>query len=178
MWDDAGVRQVFGSDYPARTLSVLKGIEAAVTRMTESGDPPGGWYPEGPIHVDAALHHYTSDTAWGTHDERETGTPEIGKFADFGVVSENLLEIDPALISEVEVLQTVMHGKTTYAAQPGQQDQPGTRARPQDRAATTCRKLPTPCRYSHDGRQTLSQAVLNAPQRAALPLAAFRSNRG
>ena len=65
-------------------------------------------------------------SAWGTHDERERGTLEIGRFADFVVLSENLLESDPTLISEVEVLQTVMRGKTTYAAQPGRQDQRGT----------------------------------------------------
>jgi predicted amidohydrolase YtcJ len=116
MWDNAGVRQVFGSDYPVMTLSVLKGIEAAATRMTESGKPPGGWYPEGRIPVDAALRHYTSDSAWGTHDDAERGSLEIGKFADFVVLSENILDIDPTTISEVQVLQTVMHGRTTYVA--------------------------------------------------------------
>jgi predicted amidohydrolase YtcJ len=116
MWDDAGVRQVFGSDYPVMTLSVLKGIEAAATRMTESGKPPGGWHPDGRISVDAALRHYTSDAAWGTHDEKERGSLEVGKFADFVVLSENILDIDPTTISEVRVLQTVMHGTTTFAA--------------------------------------------------------------
>ena len=119
MWDDAGVRQVFGSDYPVMTLSVLKGIETAVTRMTESGQPPGGWYPDGRIPVDAALRHYTSDSAWSIHDEGERGTLEVGKFADFVVLSENLLDIDPTKISEVEVLQTVMHGRTTFLARQG-----------------------------------------------------------
>jgi len=114
LWDDAGVRQVFGSDNPVMTLSVLKGIEAAVTRMTEKGTPPGGWYPKGRINVEAALRHYTSDSAWGTHDDEERGTLEVGKFADFVVLSENILEIDPTLISETRIVRTVMGGQPTY----------------------------------------------------------------
>jgi len=116
LWDDAGVRQIFGSDNPVMTLSVLKGIEAAVTRMTEQGTPPGGWYPDGRISAEAALRHYTSDSAWGTHDEAERGTLEVGKFADFVVLSENILEIDPTQISETRVLRTVMGGQSTYIA--------------------------------------------------------------
>jgi len=98
------------------SLSALKGIEAAVTRMTEAGDPPGGWYPEGRISAEAALRHYTSDSAWGTHDEAERGTLEVGKFADFVVLSQNILEIDPTQISETKVLRTVMGGRTTFTA--------------------------------------------------------------
>ena len=118
LWDDAGVRQVFGSDYPVYTFSVLQGIEAAATRMTEAGNPPGGWYPEGRIPVEAALRHYTIDAAWGTHDEQVRGSLEVGKFADFVVLSENILEIDPTKISEAKVLKTVMNGRVTFDAIP------------------------------------------------------------
>jgi len=116
LWDDAGVRQVFGSDYPVMTFSVLHGIEAAVTRMTEGGNPPGGWYPDGRIPVDAALAHYTHDAAWGTHDDENRGSLQVGKFADFVVLSENILEIDPTKIAETRVLKTVMHGRVTFDA--------------------------------------------------------------
>jgi len=116
LWDEAGVRQVFGSDNPVMTLSVLQGIETAVTRMTNDGTPPGGWYPDGRISVEAALRHYTSDSAWGIHDDKERGTLETGKFADFVVLSRNIFEINPSQISDVDVLRTVMGGRTTYIA--------------------------------------------------------------
>lgn len=115
LWDKAGVRQIFGSDNPVMTLSVLKGIEAAATRMTEEGNPPGGWYPDGRISAEAALRHYTSDSAYGTHDDAYRGTLEVGKFADFVVLSQNILDIDPRQISETQVLKTVMGGRATYS---------------------------------------------------------------
>ena len=114
IYDDAGVVQVFGSDYPVMTYDVLRGIEVAVTRMTESGTPPGGWYPEGCIPVEAALRHYTGDAAYGTFQEDIRGTLTAGKYADFVVLSRDILEIDPTKISETDVLLTVMGGKNTY----------------------------------------------------------------
>ena len=114
LYDDAGVVQVFGSDYPVMTYDVLRGIEVAVTRMTESGNPPGGWYPKGCISVEAALRHYTVDAAFGTFQEGIRGTLTAGKYADFVVLSRDILEIDPTEISETDVLLTVMGGKNTY----------------------------------------------------------------
>lgn len=122
MWDNAGVRQVFGSDHPVMTLSALRGIETAVTRMTEAGSPQGGWYPQGRISVDAALRHYTEDAAWGTHDDEDRGTLVVGKFADFVVLSENIFEMDPTEISATKVLTTVMHGRVTFDAAAGSTD--------------------------------------------------------
>lgn len=114
IFDDAGAVQIFGSDYSVMTYDVLRGIEVAVTRMTESGNPPGGWYPKGCISVEAALRHYTVDAAYGTFQEDIRGTLKAGKYADFVVLSRDILEIDPTEISETDVLLTVMGGKYTY----------------------------------------------------------------
>jgi predicted amidohydrolase YtcJ len=117
IYDDAEVVQVFGSDYPVMTYDVLRGIEVAVTRMTESGTPPGGWYPKGCISVEAALRHYTVDAAYGTFQEDIRGKLTAGKYADFVVLSRDILEIDPTKISETDVLLTVMGGKDTYRSE-------------------------------------------------------------
>jgi predicted amidohydrolase YtcJ len=117
LYDNAGVVQVFGSDYPVMTYDVLRGIEVAVTRMTESGTPPGGWYPEGCISVEAALRHYTVDAAYGSFQEEVRGSLTADKYADFVVLSRDILEIDPTEISETDVLLTVMGGKDTFRSE-------------------------------------------------------------
>jgi hypothetical protein len=117
LFDNAGIVQVFGSDYPVYTCDILRGIEVAVTRMTEEGTPPGGWYPKGKIPVEAALRHYTKDAAYGNFQEHLRGTLEAGKFADFVVLSRDILEIPPTEISETEILLTVMGGNDTYRSE-------------------------------------------------------------
>lgn len=114
LFDNAGVVQAFGSDYPVFYFSPVEGIGVAVTRMTADGQPQGGWHPAGRISVEAALRHYTIDGAFATFEEDLRGSLKAGKLADFVVLSENLLEIPPARIRETKVLMTVMGGRETY----------------------------------------------------------------
>lgn len=114
LFDDAGVVQAFGSDYPVFYLSPIEGIAVAVTRMTAEGEPEGGWHPAGRITVEAALRHYTIDGAFATFDEDVRGSLVPGKFADFVVLSQDLTTIAPTAIRDTEVLLTVMGGRETF----------------------------------------------------------------
>ena len=114
IFDDAGAVQIFGSDWSVFDFSPLKGMYAAVTRMTPEGTPPGGWYPAGRISIEAALRHYTRDGAYASFDEDIRGTLTAGKLADFVVLSKDLLTIPPTDILKTKVLLTVMGGKETY----------------------------------------------------------------
>ncbi len=116
LFDDAGAVQAFGSDYPVFTMDPLRGIHAAVTRTTVEGTPSGGWYPEHRLTVEAALRHYTRDAAFSAFAERERGTLEVGRLADFAVLSEDILRGPPEAILRAKVLLTVMGGRETYRA--------------------------------------------------------------
>ena len=50
------------------------------------------------------------------HQEKETGTIETGKLADFVVLDRNLFKIPPAEISDAQVLTTLLAGKVVYQA--------------------------------------------------------------
>lgn len=114
IYDDAGVRQAFGSDWGVFPFEPLPAIYCAVTRMTPEGKPAGGWYPAGRISVDAALRHFTRDGAYASFDEDVRGTLTAGKLADFVVLSKDILTAPPAEILRTKVLLTVMGGKETY----------------------------------------------------------------
>jgi predicted amidohydrolase YtcJ len=114
IFDDAGIVQAFGSDWPNFPFSPIFGIHVAVTRTTPEGKPVGGWYPAGRISVDAALRHYTRDGAYASFDENIRGTLTPGKLADFVVLSQDLTKIPPANIAKTKVLLTVMGGRNTF----------------------------------------------------------------
>lgn len=113
-FDDAGAVQAFGSDHPVFPMDVLLGVYTAVTRQTRDGTPKGGWYPENRITVEAALRHYTKDAAYAAFMEKETGTLEVGKFADFVVLSADILTIPPAELLKTKVLLTIVGGREAY----------------------------------------------------------------
>jgi hypothetical protein len=116
IYDAAGIVQAFGSDWGVFPFEPLRGIHTAVTRTTPKGTPPGGWYPEGRISVQAALRHYTRDGAYASFDEEVRGTLTAGKLADFVVLSKDILTVPPSEILTTKVLRTVMGGRDTYRA--------------------------------------------------------------
>ena len=114
LFDDAGVVQAFGSDWPVFSMEVLRGIYCAVARRTPEGTPADGWYPQNRITPEAALRHFTKDAAYASFDEKVKGTIAKGKYADFVVLSENILEPPAERILKTKVLMTFMNGHQTY----------------------------------------------------------------
>jgi len=112
-----GTHLSFGSDWAVAPASPILGIYAAVTRRTLDDKNPDGWVPEQKINVEQALLAYTKNAAYASFEEQIKGTLEEGKYADFVVLSENLLEIEPNVIQEVEVLQTYVEGKEVFKRQ-------------------------------------------------------------
>ncbi|MBL7791184.1 MAG: amidohydrolase [Saprospiraceae bacterium] len=111
---DAGAGLTFGSDWTVAPLSPLEGIYAAVTRQTLDGKNPGGWVPRQKISVAEALQCYTAHNAYAGWSENSSGKLQPGYLADFAVLSDDIFEIAPEGIKEVQVLRTVVGGKTVF----------------------------------------------------------------
>ena len=133
LFDEAGAVQAFGSDYPVYPMDPLLGIYTAVTRQTRAGTPPGGWYPQNRISVEAALAHFTRDAAYASFDETDKGTISRGKYADFAVLSEDILAGPPQRLLDARVVLTVMRGRVTHRTPTGT---------PQDRSGQTTHAEP------------------------------------
>ena len=52
--------------------------------------------------------------AWQNFEEKTKGTIEPGKLADFVVLAENPLAIDPARIKDIPALETIVGGESWY----------------------------------------------------------------
>jgi predicted amidohydrolase YtcJ len=120
LWDSGAVVS-FGSDSPGTNasryyLNPMLGLYAAVTRKTLSGQPEGGWFPQEKLTIEEAIQAYTLNTAYAGFEEHMKGTLTVGKLADFVVLSDNLLTINPDDIKDVTVETTVVGGNVVYSA--------------------------------------------------------------
>jgi predicted amidohydrolase YtcJ len=116
---ESGGQVVLGADWPVSgwisEYRPLVAIETAVTRTIDGRKdiPPLGGADAG-VSVETALRASTINPAKELRMEDTIGSLEVGKRADLVVLAENLFEIDPNYISEVEVLYTIMDGNVTW----------------------------------------------------------------
>jgi hypothetical protein len=111
---NAGARLADGSDFPVESPNPLFGIYAAITRQDQAGNPAGGWFPEERLTREEALRSFTIDAAYAAFEEKEKGSLEVGKLADFVVLSRDIMKVPPSQIPTTEVLRTVVGGETVY----------------------------------------------------------------
>jgi hypothetical protein len=112
---DAGARLAFGSDWSVAPLNPLVGIDAAVNRRTIDGKHPEGWFSQQKISVTEAIEAYTLGSAYAAFQERDRGSLEVGKLADFVVLSRDILaDSERDHISETHVLTTIVGAKFVY----------------------------------------------------------------
>ena len=111
---DDGNRIAAGSDFPVESPNPMFGLYAAVTRLDMDGEPEGGWHPDQKMTLDEALRAFTLDAAWAAHQERELGSLEKGKWADFILVDQDLYAIPAEQIKDVRVLGTWVAGENVY----------------------------------------------------------------
>ena len=116
----AGARIAFGSDWPVDKLDEWFALKVGVTR-TNAPDAPAEYHGrlgEDPgLSPTAVLRAATINAAYELHQDKETGSLQVGKFADIIMLDRNPLTIAPEDIANVKVLETVVGGKTVYEAE-------------------------------------------------------------
>lgn len=110
-----GARVVASSDMPVSPVSPLVSFEAAVTRRERGIDAPA-FLPEQRLSLPEVIEAFTLGGAYANFLDRDSGSLEVGKFADFVMLDQNLFVIEPDRIDETKVLWTVIEGREVYRA--------------------------------------------------------------
>ena len=95
-----------GINYPFLCMQV------AVTGAYEAG--MDAWQPEELLNRYQFLQAMTYNGAWQLHLEKERGSIEPGKYADFVILDEDVLTCDAQHLGEVKVLNTFFEGQEVY----------------------------------------------------------------
>jgi len=121
-----GVPVAFGSDWPVSSPDPLAEMHVAVTHGPPQGRrfagdhddarPADPFLPDERIELAQALHAFTRGSAFVNHLEQDTGSVEVGKFADLAVIDRNLFEIDDldGGISQARVTMTMVGGEVVF----------------------------------------------------------------
>lgn len=110
----AGTMLAFGSDWPVEAVDPLLGIHAAVTRQHPSGWPQGGWQAQECLTIEETLQAYTAGAAYAACWDQDGGSIEKGKWADFTVLSKDILNCPAKEILDTKVDMTVVGGEAVY----------------------------------------------------------------
>ena len=107
---------MFGThhDAPVAFPDSMRVLAATVTRRTRSGDILG---PDQRVDVMTALKAMTIWPAWQHFEEDEKGTIEVGKRADFVILSDDPTAIDAEALADIDVLTTIKDGAVIYEAE-------------------------------------------------------------
>jgi predicted amidohydrolase YtcJ len=108
----------FGSDFPVELANPFHGLHAAVTRQDHQNQPPGGWHSEEGLSLLQAFRAFTLDAAYAAHQETVIGSLEVGKWADFILIDQDIFTIDTKEIWRTQVLETWIAGQRRYQKAP------------------------------------------------------------
>ena len=106
----------YGTDCPVVDVSPFRGIFRSVTRLTNEGEPQGGWNPGERVSIHESLKAYTLGGAYAAHREHELGTIGVGKLADMVITEHNLFECatDRQAMFDMKVIMTIVNGNIVY----------------------------------------------------------------
>jgi predicted amidohydrolase YtcJ len=103
-----------GSDAPVERGEPMIEFYAAVARKSIKGESGEGWHPEQAVSREQALKMFTINASYAAFEENDKGSIELGKLADFTVLSADIMKIPAPEILKTRCQMTVIGGEVVY----------------------------------------------------------------
>jgi predicted amidohydrolase YtcJ len=139
-----GLRIAWHTDWPVFSMNPFEHLYGLVTRRDRDADGstcrPEPEQANDTISVARALRMMTIDAAYALGLESVIGSLTAGKLADFVILSQNPLTVALDLIPDIQVLSTVVGGRTRFCARPARRPSALLSASPESGRAPPARR--------------------------------------
>jgi predicted amidohydrolase YtcJ len=103
-----------GTDFPVEDISPFKTFLASVGRVDAKGFPEGGFQYENALSREQTIRGMTIWAAKASFLEKEVGSLEAGKKADFIILAQDLMQVPVNKILDTKVVATFSGGKKVF----------------------------------------------------------------
>ena len=103
-----------GTDFPVEQVNPMLTFYAAVSRQDLKGFPENGFNPKEALTREETLKGMTIWAAYANFEEKEKGSIERGKLADFVILDQDIMNEEIEKIPETKVLSTYVNGELVY----------------------------------------------------------------
>jgi hypothetical protein len=103
-----------GTDFPVEQINPMLTFYAATLRKDAKDFPKGGFAMENALSPEQALRGMTIWAAKANFEEKEKGSLEVGKFADFVILENDIMKASGQQILNNKVLSTFLNGEKVY----------------------------------------------------------------
>jgi predicted amidohydrolase YtcJ len=104
-----------GTDFPVEHISPFKTFYAAVFRQDATGWPKEGFQMANALTREQTLRGMTIWAAKGSFEEAKKGSLEAGKWADFIICDQDLMNASGPAVLNTQVLATYINGERVYS---------------------------------------------------------------
>jgi predicted amidohydrolase YtcJ len=99
-----------GTDFPVEEVNPMLTFHAAVARKDSKGYPKGGFQKENGLTREETLRGMTIWAAYSNFEEKEKGSLEAGKWADYLIYDQDLMKMDESKIPFIKPVHTFLKG--------------------------------------------------------------------
>ena len=103
-----------GTDFPVEKVNPLLTFHSAVARKDVDGNPSEGFLKENALTRKEALKGMTIWAAYSNFEDSFKGSIEKGKFADFVILTKDIMKAPEQEITSAEVVATVVNGSIVF----------------------------------------------------------------
>ena len=103
-----------GTDFPVEYIEPIKTFYAAAIRQDSKGFPAGGFQMENALTRKETIYGMTLWAAKAAFEEKEKGSLEVGKYADFIMLDTDIMNCDANKILATNVISTWINGEMVF----------------------------------------------------------------